>query len=279
MTVIAKISNDVTIELVDPNTPSYMNRPIDKKRCESYIKTHNGWNPALAGTIDVAELPDGRRYRWDGGHRCYMFISTHEEGEKILAHVTKVQTEEEISDLYIKRNKEAQKSLSQESLFVHKQKDEKELVTLLGKAKLSVTDGLNVVGNPQDPSVKIQGIRTLLKKVKESDIIFASNLINASFPNIQKIPVELLSGVAISIYNVGLKPQFLLDVVSVLKDLHKRRGESVRNVHSFLKKSGGSVNTRGSESVALGLLKELKYLKTPGVTRAIRNVEAEIKLR
>lgn len=279
MKVLAQISTTQTIELVDPYMPSFMNRPIDMKRVKKCLEKEGGWNEKLAGTIDVAELPDGTRYRWDGSHRAEMFTQTHEKGDLIVANVTKVNCKQDISDLFIKRNKESMQSLNQQTLFAHKQANEPELVKLLATSGLSVTDGNNVVGNVNDPSVNVQGIRTLRKKVTDGNIMIASKTIQNAFSSLDKLPVELLSGVAICYENTKFSGKLWTGIVEVLKDTYERRNNSIRQVASYLKKEGGSVNTRGSESVALGLLKELKFKKVPGVNKAIHSVEAVIKLR
>lgn len=280
MTVVHQISDTEWLEEVDPSMQAWMNRFVDPKTIERYIKKEGGWNPSLGSVIDVAELPDGRRFRWDGSHRCEIFKKTHPAGSRILAKVTKVESESQISDLYVSKNKTSSKQLSQEDIFVHNYRNEPEVVDALRASDLCVSNNVNAVGAVGAPSVKVNGFRSALKKVGQNNLMHASEVVQNAIPDLRQIPVELLTGVAIAIDRAGLTSKANKKKLErFLRTLHSLHNEKVNVMARELKKAGGAVNSWGSECVALGLLKKYQSSGAPGLRNVIKGLSTTITMK
>jgi len=279
-------------QLVSPYTQTYKNRYVDPKRIKKLIKEQlnkdpksKGWSAGLAGSIDVAILHcpghplHGQMFRWDGGHRCEIFIETGQKGD-ILANVTVVYSEQELQDLYETKNGNGSKRLSQEDRFVNNYHNEQDIVTVLEDSNLCVTNKVDVVGVQGAPSVKVQGLRQLRKKVSDQSIAEASKILQetTSPQSNNEYPIETLSGVAIVLDRhkfTNKEKEKLKDYISVAYQLN---GSVINRLHTSWKSSGGAVNTKGSESVALGIAKGLKSLGVNSIKTLVDSLETELKL-
>lgn len=274
---------------VSPYIETYKNRFVDPRRIKQLIgkekkknPNSNGWNAALAGAIDVAILNcpghplHGKMFRWDGGHRVEIFIQSGQKGD-ILANVSVVHSEEELKQLYETKNGKGSKRLSQEDLFVNNSHNEPELVTVLNNSNLCVTNKVDVVGAPNSPNVKVQGIRTLRKKVSDSSIVFASNLLQSttSPSSTNEYPVELLSGVAIVLDKHTFTASELQKVVNYVKSSYQLNGSAINRLHNSWK-AGHRINAKGSEGVALGMAKGLKNFGVNGLNKLIKSLEDDL---
>lgn len=270
-------------------TPTYRNRYVDPKRIKKLIKEQlakdpksKGWSPALAGSIDVAILHcpghplHGKMFRWDGGHRVEIFIQTGQQGD-ILANVSVVYSEEELKQLYETKNGDGSKRLSQEDRFVNNAHNEPDLVTVLNNSNLCVTNKVDVVGAPNSPNVKVQGIRTLRKKVSDHSIVFASKLLQSTTKpsSTNEYPVELLSGVAIVLDRHTFTPGQLQKVSDYVKSSYQLNGSTISRLHSSWK-AGHRINAKGSEGVALGMAKGLKMFGVNGLNSLIKSLEDDL---
>lgn len=270
-------------------TPTYKNRFVDPKRITTLINRQkkkdpksNGWNPALAGAIDVAILDcpghplHGKMFRWDGGHRCEMFIQTGQQGD-ILANVSVVHSEEELKQLYETKNGKGSKRLSQEDLFVNNAHNEPDLVTVLNNSNLCVTNKVDVVGAPNSPNVKVQGIRTLRKKVSDKSIVAASKLLQSTTKpsSTNEYPVELLSGVAIVLEKRSFTSSELQKVANYVSSSYQLNGSAISRLHNSWK-AGHRINAKGSEGVALGMAKGLKNFGITGLNNLIKSLESDL---
>lgn len=277
---------------VSPYIQTYKNRYVDPKRITTLINKQkkkdpksNGWNPALAGAIDVAILDcpghplHGKMFRWDGGHRVEIFIQSGQEGD-ILANVSIVYSEEELKQLYETKNGKGSKRLSQEDLFVNNSHNEPDLVTVLNDSNLCVTNKVDVVGAPNSPNVKVQGIRTLRKKVSDASIAEASKILQETTnpQSNNEYPIETLSGVAIVLDRHTFTDKEKEQLKEYISAAYKLNGSVISRLHTSWKSSGGAVNAKGSESVALGILKGLKSSGVNSVKTLITSLKTELKL-
>lgn len=277
---------------VSPYTQTYLNRYVDPKRIEKLIREQkerepgsNGYSEKLAGAIDVAILDcpghrlHGQMFRWDGGHRTEIFIQSGQQGN-ILANVSIVHSEQELKDLYETKNGEGSKRLSKEDLFVNNSHKESDLVELLIRSKLGVTNNVHIVGNVTGPFVKVEGIRSLRRKVSDRSIEQASLLLRQTVKPTSKgeYPVELLSGVAIVFERHKFSQKDLLEFQNYVKTMFELNDQTISRLHRGWKSAGGAVNTKGSESVALGIAIGLKKKGMKGINPLVNKLKQEVKL-
>lgn len=276
-------------QMVSPYIPTYKNRFVNPQRIKQLINKEkkrdpnsDGFNAALAGAIDVAILNcpghplHGTMFRWDGGHRVEILIQSGRKGD-ILANVSVVNSEEELKQLYETKNGKGSKRLSQEDLFVNNAHNEPDLVTVLNNSNLCVTNKVDVVGAPNSPNVRVQGIRTLRKKVSDTSIVLASNLLQSttSPSSTNEYPVELLSGVAIVFDRHTFTASELQKLESYVKSSYELNGFTISRLHNSWK-AGHRINAKGSEGVALGMAKGLKSFGVNGLNKLIKSLEDDL---
>ena len=279
MTVVFQLSSDAWFEFVDPNLPGYNNRYVSPKTVDHYLEVspdnpNGGWNEKLASTIDVAQLPDGTRVRWDGGHRVELFKKTHADGTKILAKVVKVKDYDEVSALYTARNKHKQKKLSNEDIFMHDWKKEPELVGALNNGNLSITNKAQTFGI--GPSVRINGLRKALKDVGKDYLEEASIFLQDALPNQKNIPVELLHGISVVFQETKMTKNRKKKLKQYIQTLHKLKNGKINAVHTEIKTKGGRKVNKNIECTTLGLLEGMKSLGVQGLKGPIENMKAKI---
>lgn len=291
-----------TTEWVDPNIPSYKNRPISRKRIEEYQDNFGMWNPALGDDIKVAELPDGTRYKWDGSHRCEMWKEAF-PGAPIRAKVVKARDEATISQWYEAVNKTGRKDPKPDELFMHQWDNEPDVVDCLNRGALKVVNGKdartnpitsgpqqNTVGRVRSVPVPVAGVRKILKKEggDATNIAGASRLLQRAMPGMEEMLVDLLGGMTIVYGQLDLgSPLHARRVEKVEKYLNNLYvnlyNQKPTHVNTFLKQKGGRVGNKDIESVALGILKGLKdsgtFKQSGFFSEHIKDLESKLKTK
>ena len=260
------INNDIRIEHVPVNIPSYKNRKTNAQTIKKYLKARGGmfdrriWQEPL-----VAELPDGTRYLFDGDHRRTLYRMAYPDKETMPVQVVSVESKQEISRLFVNINKTGRKSLTKNEVFVHEflGGNEEAIKTgkILNECGLQVSLGTDeegtYVGNKLGPQVQIEGFRKAVNQAGANAVKVSSAMIKLIWPQQQNIGVEMLTGFALLEHRTPLFERHQELFVDFLKACKVSDITSVR-VSTTLKKEGGDKLNRNAESIALGTLLKLK---------------------
>lgn len=254
------VSNRNSIIMDVPLTiPSYKNRATEASRIEGYLKKAGGWDEALAGCISVARLPNGNLIRYDGDHRTHMKKITSPNSTTIKAVVVDVSSYEEISELFKTVNYSGRKNLRAEDLFIHNPdpKVVQQLTNVGVKIDIGTGEQDTVVGDLNGPKTTIQNFKKGIQFFGEDCMKKANySIISCTNEKPTEYPSELLSGIACVFKYLKLSSSEEKLFQNWLKETVNYRSGSLHKVHSIFKKKGGSVNNKGSFSVARGLLEE-----------------------
>ena len=269
------VGSKPTLLMVPVAIPSYRNR----KTCASTIKKYlkKGFDYKLWSPPQVAKLPSGEMYLYDGDHRRAMFKIAHPNDVLMEAQVVDVSSLEEVSRLFVAINKTNRKTLAAEETFVHevlaKQQDDLDTEKHLNDCKLSVALG---TGEPNDfvgstigyvnqtpVSVKIKGFKDAIREVNKTSVQKASELIQTTWSTENSVSVELLYGFARifkdipQLSDVKTYPKFNT-VWSNWLAFQKSGNAKSAAFHKTMKKIGGSEHHKEGLCVALGILEEFK---------------------
>lgn len=259
----------------------YFNREINLKRCNEWLKKYNGWDPARAGTIDVAKVvndkleQNGKYFRWDGSHREKMHeIHFGDDNLMMDASVTEVSSMEEISDLYASKNQLSGKHKPEE-VFVHEWNagypEALETHNNLIQSKLKVDVGTGLIPGDQTGRA-ISSIKIFEKTVARYGIqrtVKASQLLQDSFDD--TIPAEFLEGVCCAMEHADnyyddhksnnknkIKKDYekaFKDSFKVQRSVHTNKKKVAQRVATDYKQQGGNIHAHSAQSIAIGILK------------------------
>ena len=102
------------------DTPNFKgNRTPKANVLSKYLKKMHGFHWGLFGAPLVAELPDGRRQIYDGGHRVAMLQLVDPERKTFPGYVVPVKDEAEISRLFHRVNGSAASFVNPETRFIN----------------------------------------------------------------------------------------------------------------------------------------------------------------
>ena len=170
------------------------------------LRKHGGFSQDGAGTIDVAERPDGRKMVWDGFRRCLkagICGRTHISHTKYIhpPNLTTIQCQKAEAKLYKMRNAESEKMSFDEifkSMVVYDDIQAKEMLELLDNCDLDV-EGLS----DSDTAKTLGGLRCLwdnsFKRGLDIDsdyFIQASRMLHQVFVNEATISAYAVVGLA-----------------------------------------------------------------------------------
>lgn len=130
---------------IDINTPNWEgNRRPSASKIEKYLKKYDGFAWALFGSPLVAELPNGERYIYDGGHRVAMFQTLYPNEKTFPGTVLKVKDKAEIARLFHRINGTAASFVNNEVRFINEVLGEEKGIEMytdvLEKANVAVLD-------------------------------------------------------------------------------------------------------------------------------------------
>tara|TARA_R110001583_G_scaffold160196_2_gene312096 strand:- start:144 stop:1145 length:1002 start_codon:yes stop_codon:yes gene_type:complete len=274
---------------VPVNIPSYLNRKTEAATLKKFLKERDGnFDYAVWSRPSVAQLPDGSLQLYDGDHRRALFVASHANAKVMPAKVTKVNSYEEISDLFVFANKNGRKGLKANEVFVHEVRagnNQAANVTEnhLVKCGLSVSLGTNelnsAVGAKGGPEVQIKGFQKSIKDNTISATEAASKVIISTWTQNNVLPrnvsPELLRGLAnvhngTKSYNRKTKEH---DLPSPLYSTHAKQFEKFmeqtavthyrqKEMSNMFKILGGKVGNHDQECIALGVLRAFKPFVT-----------------
>jgi len=275
---------------VPVNIPSYLNRKTEASTLKKFLKERNGYfDYAVWSRPSVAQLPDESLHLYDGDHRRALFAASHPNAETMPAKVTKVNSYEEISDLFVFANKNGRKGLKANEVFVHEvraanNKAASVTENHLVKCGLSVSLGTgepnSAVGAQGGPEVQIKGFQKSIKDNTIRATEAASKVIISTWTSEDKVlprsvSPELLRGLA-NVHN-GTKRYNRKteehDLPSPLYSTHAQQFKDFikqtcvthykqKEMSNFFKILGGKVGNHDQECIALGVLTAFKPFVT-----------------
>lgn len=261
------INNNVKIENVPVNIPSYKNRKTNAKTIKGYLKARGGkfdrrlWQEPL-----VAELPDGKCYLFDGDHRRVLWKMAYPEAKTMPVQIVKVQSLQEISSLFVTINKTGRKALSANEVFVHEylgedSQEAKKLGNILQDCNLKVSLGTGeegtCVGDVNGQEVMITGFKKAVSSCDVRSIQAASKAIQGIWKNDKSIGVELLAGLALIFKNTPIQEKHYDELIEYLT-ISKAVDITQKRTSTSFKQEGGNVHNHHEESVAIGLLSKFR---------------------
>jgi hypothetical protein len=143
------------------DTPNFKgNRTPKANVLSKYLKKMNGFHWGLFGAPLVAELPDGSRWIYDGGHRVAMLQLVDPDRKTFPGYVVPVKDEAEISRLFHRVNGSAASFVNPETRFINEVLGEElgieKYTEVLEKSKVVVYEAPdNYVPNSVNPKWKI----------------------------------------------------------------------------------------------------------------------------
>jgi hypothetical protein len=174
---------------IDINTPNWEgNRRPSASKIEKYLKAYNGFAWALFGSPLVAELPNGKRIIFDGGHRVSMLQALYPDRTTFPGTVIKVKDEKEVARLFHRVNGTAASFVNNEVRFINEVKGEENgvepYIKVLEKTKVTVLDSPSnyVPETIKDPKWKINAkpMQDMVDTDSDSSI-WALNLYTQAF--------------------------------------------------------------------------------------------------
>ena len=171
------------------DTPNFEgNRMVSASKIAKYIDSIGGFHWGLFGAPLVAELPNGVRRVYDGGHRIEMLKAFYPNIKTFPAVVIKVKDEKEVSRLFHRINGSAASFVSGEVRFINQVLGEetgieKEL-RVLELADVVVMDGEdNYVPqhNSNQYKINVTPISDMINEVGEDKTVYALRLYKDTF--------------------------------------------------------------------------------------------------
>jgi|TARA_B110000259_G_C13990031_1_gene392078 hypothetical protein len=147
---------------IDINTPNWEgNRRPSASKIEKYLKKYNGFAWALFGSPLVAQLPNGDRWIYDGGHRVSMLQALYPDRTTFPGTVIKVKDTKEVARLFHRVNGTAASFVNNEVRFINEVLGEEDgieqYIKVLEKTKVAVLESPSnyVPKTIKDPKWKI----------------------------------------------------------------------------------------------------------------------------
>lgn len=269
----------------------FYNREVKEKKCKSMLDEMGGWDPAKAGSIDVAKIVNPDRsdnesyYHWDGGHRMKMHELQFPDlasAPLIKANVTEVLDDKEISALYAGKNEQSQAHTADET-FVHSWNAglQDEVHEQLKECGLKVDPNPKsaqklVAGDSTGPNIKIKSFNKMVDEFQIETVKKASSLLKEVFPKHDNLTTELFEGLCYAISYVEdfyektdlkispnrRKHMEVFKTTLTKRANNEKSGEegrlsgktSLRSVSQDLKDKGGNLHAKASPCFTLGLL-------------------------
>jgi hypothetical protein len=261
------IPRKVSHEWIDPRTPSWKNRATSAVLISKYLVNAGGFDPALETTPKYGRLPNGEIYRFDGDHTCWMWISIHQnqsENENVeipplYSKVIDVSSEEEISWLFQVTNHSGRKNLLPEELAVHclSHEDEQQLKEVGVRIDIGTGEAGTILGDFGGPKTKINNFKKAVELFGVDALKQANEIvISSTSQKLDEYPSELLSGLAFVFKHVEFSQGEKEKFQKFFNRLVTFKEGNYRGIHQAMKRRGGSVNAKGTFSVAKGLLEE-----------------------
>jgi len=179
-----------TIEDVDVNTDSLVNRDTEMDNLTRILKNRGGFDSTRWNMPQIARLPDGRMFLFDGDHSRHLYKHFFPQAKTMPARVRNVADEAEVSRLFIDYNCKGKTPIASEHVFVHQvlagETDAVDLAQRLAAAGLQVycsNEPNGVAGTIDGVRVKVGGVAEAFKKadkaIKKSKLPQGANIQSA----------------------------------------------------------------------------------------------------
>jgi hypothetical protein len=158
----------LTIEDVDVNVPSLVNRDTELGNLIRILKNRGGFDSTRWNEPQIARLPDGRMFLFDGDHSRHLYKHFFSEAKTMPAKVRNVANEAEVSRLFIDYNCKGKTPIASEHVFVHHVlAGDEEAIVLAGRL---AAVGLQVYcsNEPNGVAGAINGVRVKVGGVAEA---------------------------------------------------------------------------------------------------------------
>lgn len=281
-----------SVELKRDQIKDFYNREVKEKKCKEMLNVEGGWDPAKAGSIDVAKIvnpnspDDGSFYHWDGGHRMKMHelqFPDIDSAPPIKANVTEVSEKKEISALYAGKNEQSQAHSADET-FVHSWNAglQDEVNEKLKECGLKVdpnpkSDQKLVAGDPTGPNIKIKSFTKMVDDFQFETVKKATSLLKDIFPKHDNLTSELFEGLCYAIsYVESFYEKLGEDAPTPARRMHieafrkaltnaavaekyaehgRLNGKtSLKSISNYFKLKGGNLHAKSGPCFTLGIL-------------------------
>jgi len=247
----------------DVNIPSLVNRDTQAKTLEAHFKKTGGFDFRLWDAPKVAELPDGTKYLYDGDHSRHMYKLAFPKATSIPVALRKIETVQEVHQLFHLINGGSRKNVSAEERFVHQclSGDVKALETAnkLKECGLRVYcsgEEKGSIGASNGRLVRVRGFEAAVRASSLHNVKEATKLIKATFKGESSVNTELLEGLAIVLKDY---PEVATSGVYCGKFQDWFKANTVNSqqpLATHWKTEGGRVHHRHGASVAKGIMQD-----------------------
>jgi hypothetical protein len=177
----------VTVYIDPIEIQSRLNRRTNQKDIDKYLK--DGFQEALWKNPSVAQLPDGRKFLFDGDHRRHMWIRC-KPGQMMPVDIVHADSEAQLADICVKVNLSNRKDINPEEAFVWNclrvDEDAVKYAGYMKNAGLRISLGTgesgDTVGDVNGPSVKIVGFKKAIDNTSPAATAKSANLVKQSWP-------------------------------------------------------------------------------------------------
>jgi hypothetical protein len=183
------------------------------------------------------------------------------------AQIVCVDSEREISDLFVQVNKFGRKAPTPNEVFVHEvlSADTEAVKTAsnLKKCRLRVSLGTgemgSVVGDLNGPEVKVEGFKAAIKHNDLPSVELSSKIIQSQWPDDKKIHIELMDAIAMICKNTSLvftknHKEWFIKFLSNCQSVTRKQIK----LASKYKSLGGNVVNHGAKCIAYALLDDFR---------------------
>ena len=250
---------------VSVDIASHLNRRTTTKALKQYTK--NGFDMRLWDPPHVAVLPNGEQFLFDGDHSRALWKRAFPDRTEMPAVICPVESKQEISRLFVHRNKTGRIALTASEIFVLEHDAEDAEAIKLGKnlsaCGLNVSLGTNVPGDTvgdlkSNMRVNIQGFKKAVQSSSVKSCISAAKLYKQHWPSDKKCQVEILHALALIYKNTDFSSD--PRIAKAFKEYFNIAVQHMRDSRRFglhYKQKGGNVTNRAAESIAKGILQGL----------------------
>ena len=178
---------------------SHLNRKTTRKALRQYVEPE-GFDMRLWDPPHVAELPNGEQLLFDGDHSRHLWKKAFPNRTEMPAVICPVESKQEISRLFVHRNKTGRIALTASEIFVLEHHAEDAEAIKLGKnlsaCGLNVSLGTNVPGDTvgdlkSNMRVNIQGFKKAVQSSSVKSCMSAARLYKQHWPSDKKCQVEI----------------------------------------------------------------------------------------
>jgi len=250
---------------VSVDIDSHLNRRTTTKALRQYVQ--DGFDMRLWDPPHVAELPSGERLLFDGDHSRALWKEAFPDRSVMPAVICPVESKQEISRLFVHRNKTGRIALTASEIFVLEHDAEDPEAIKLGKnlaaCGLNVSLGTGVPGDTvgdlkSNMRVNIQGFKKAVQSSSVKSCMSAARLYKQYWPSDKKCQAEILHALALIYKN----SDFSSDprVAKAFKEYFDSAVQHMRDARKFgshYKQKGGNVTNKAAESIAKGILQGL----------------------